>query len=336
MKKLALLVVTLVTVGFGLSLLSQRVSANGADFSVKAILPETQKSTDVSYFDFELFPGEEKTIEIEIGNSTSQDQTYLVEVNTATTNMNGVIEYTKGERDNTLPLSLSDSALVEPQVTVPAGSTMRVPIELKMPDRSFEGILLGGIRVAEVVDDKEETQQIANRFSYSIAIVLSQGNDMPDPDLTLTDVYVEQVNRRNVISANIQNKASTIVNELNVDAQIFRQGQDKPLFHRNGTGLRMAPNSNFNFGVETNNKPLRAGKYTMKVKAVSGEQEWEWKQDFEITADEANELNETAVELETDNTMKYLLIAGGVVALLLLIVIGLLIKNRQKKEMNSK
>lgn len=331
MKKLVLVVLSIIAVSVVTFFThTQRSLANGANFSIHAILPENQKTEGVSYFEFELQPDEEKRIEIEIVNGTSKEQTYSVEINTATTNMNGVIDYTKRDVDDTIPISIGDIASVEPEIKVPAGGTIKVPIYLKMPDTTFDGILLGGISVAEVEGEEESQQQVTNRFSYSIAIVLSQGEIEVPINLDLIDAFPEQLNRRTVISGAIQNSASTIVNELTVDARIYREHQDKPLFHRNATGLRMAPNSTFNFGVETENQALRPGNYRMSVLATSGEQEWEWSKDFEITATQAKKLNDSAVELEVDHTALYLWIAIGLIGTLLAVVILLLIRNRQK------
>lgn len=332
MIKLVTFVLAFLVVGIFGENQFQKVSATSADFSVKPILPENQRVSGISYFDFELMPKEAQIIEFDLTNNSDKEKLYNVEVNTARTNMNGVIDYTEGEMDATLPIVFSDIVTVTPELTVAAGATIRVPIQLKMPDVGFEGILLGGVRVSEVIGDNEQDEQISNRFSYSIAVVLSQGSNVPVLEMDLLDVHVEQLNRRNVISANLQNKASMIVNDLTVDARVFREGQEKPLFHREEKGLRMAPNSNFNFGVTTDNQPLRSGKYRMEVKAMVDDQEWEWSKDFNITEEKAKEMNSTAVELEADNTTLYLWIAGVLVGGSLLLILVLIVRNNKIKK----
>lgn len=334
MKKLVVLVTTIfIFIGWVGFFYSEDVLANSADFSVKAILPDTQKATSKSYFDFELLPNTNQQIEIEIENKSSEKKSYSIQVNTATTNINGVIDYTESDRkpDSTLKIGLGDIVTVADSVTVPAGENLRVPIELKMPNQQFEGILLGGITVVEAEEEQTE-QQISNRYSYSVAIVLSQGDKIPEVELDLTGVPISQINRRNVISATIQNSTAAIANDLSVDAKIYRKGQDSPLFHRKESGMRMAPNSNFDFWVETNNQPLKAGKYVMKVHAVLGDQEWVWSEEFEITKQEARDLNETAVALETDYTVVYLWVAVGFLTVLLVIILLLVLKNKRGGE----
>ncbi|CAD5900129.1 DUF916 and DUF3324 domain-containing protein [Carnobacterium maltaromaticum] len=334
MKKLVISIVMLLSiVGGFLTGYPQGVLANGANFSVNPILSDNQKTENISYFDFELLPKEKKTIEIEISNQqvTGKEMTYGIEVNTATTNINGVIDYTEKDRkqDESLQISFLDIVTVEPTVTVPRGETVRVPIQIEMPDETFEGILLGGITVTELDERSEsEARQITNKFSYSIGIVLSQGDVSPPIELNLLGVTKSQMNSRTIISGTIQNSVASIVSNLEVDARIYRKNQDKPLFHRVETGMRMAPNSNFDFGVGTNDQPLKAGQYVMNIVATVGEQTWEWSEGFEITAKEAKELNDAAVALEIDHTSVYLWIAVGLVFALLIVIVLLVLHYR--------
>lgn len=64
---------------------------------------------------------------------------------------------------------------------------------------------------------------------------------------------------------------------------------------------------------------------------ASGEEEWQFEKNFTITAKEARELNEQAVNLETNRTGLYLAIASGVVVLLLLVIAWLVYSKRKKK-----
>ncbi|MEG0733141.1 MAG: DUF3324 domain-containing protein [Vagococcus sp.] len=75
---------------------------------------------------------------------------------------------------------------------------------------------------------------------------------------------------RTIISGTIQNSVASIISNLEVDARIYRKNQEQPLFHRVETRMRMAPNSNFDFGVGTNDQPLKAGQYVMNIVATVG------------------------------------------------------------------
>lgn len=327
MKKVILFFLSLSLIAFFFRI--DESTANQAGFSVKAILPENQKPGSLSYFDFELLPNEEKLIEIEIENSTSEEKKYLIEINSASTNINGVIDYSRTEKDFTLPISMEDIALVDSEVVIAGGDSKKVPIKLKMPVKSFEGILLGGLRIREAGDKNNQKEQIGNSFSYTIALVIAQGDVTPPIELDMIGVSTSQVNKRNIINGNLQNISSTIVNNLTIKAQVYRAGETgKPIFKRTGESLRMAPNSNFNFGIETNNQPLKSGKYRMEVQAFVDEKKWEWSEEFEITSEQAKKLNETAVELESKNLFTHIIILSSILVLALFIIVYLILKNR--------
>lgn len=327
MKKVILFFLSLLLVVFFFRI--DESTANQAGFSVKAILPENQKPSSLSYFDFELLPNEEKIIEIEIENSTSEEKKYLIEINSASTNMNGVIDYSKTKKDYTLPISMEDIVLVDSEVVIAGRDSKKVSIKLQMPIKPFEGILLGGIKVKDEGEKNNQKEQIGNSFSYTIALVIAQGDVVPPIELDMIGISTGQVNKRNVINGNLQNVSSTLVNNLTVKAQIYRAGETEiPIFQRTDEALRMAPNSNFNFGVGTNNQALKKGKYRMEMQALVDGKKWEWSEEFEITNEQAKKLNESAVELESSNIFVYVIILASILTLALFIIVFLILKNR--------
>lgn len=337
MKNSLLLVVTILTISLSIVIQPFTVAANSADFSVKAILPENQRTANVSYFDLKLAPNEETTLQVEIENHSDVTKGYEILLNAATTNMNGVINYGEPseaeERDSSLKISFGEIAKADPIVTIEAGAKKIISIQVVMPYEVIEGVILGGITISETEEENSQTeQQITNRFSYSIGVLLSQNEERQVFDLNFKGVNIAQENRRNLISAHIQNTSARIINGLSVDTRIYRENQENPLFHREANELRMAPNSNFNFGVETNNQPLRAGRYTMVTKAQVQDETWEWSEEFEISAEQAKELNSTAVDLEKNLIQVYFFIAVGVIILLVVLLVSAILmwKKRSK------
>lgn len=335
-KNLFLLVVTTIVISLSLVITPFTVTANSADFSVKAILPENQRTANLSYFDLKLAPKEDTTLQVEIENHSDVTKSYEILLNAATTNMNGVINYGEPseaeERDSSLKISFDEIAKVESLITIEARAKKIISIQVVMPNEVIEGVILGGITVFEAEEENTQTeQQITNRFSYSIGVLLSQNEERPDFDLNFKGVNVVQENKRNMISAHIQNTSSRIINGLSLDTRIYRKNQENPLFHREASELRMAPNSNFNFGVETNNQPLRAGRYTMVTKAQVQDETWEWSEEFEISVEQARELNSTAVDLEKNQIKVYFYIALGVIILLVALLVSAIVVWKRSK-----
>lgn len=311
------------------------VQATAPGFNVQAILPESQVNKDVSYFDLQLEPNQQERLEIEISNNSDEPVEVEVSANSATTNMNGVIDYGMSNQpaDESLVIPFSDIATVEESnISLASQETKTIAILVQMPDTAFEGIVLGGITVSEKRNDDEQENQVMNLFSYSLAVVISQSTTDLDSLVNLKGVQVEQRNRRNVIVASIQNPIAKILNDVSVEAKVYKGNQSDPMYHAARSDMRMAPNSTLDFGISTNDQRLQPGKYKLVLVVSSEEESWEFEQEFEITGETARELNQTAVNLATDNTVLYLWIALGISLMIIAIFIVAKLVKKKKSE----
>lgn len=172
--------------------------------------------------------------------------------------------------------------------------------------------------------------QIKNRYAYVVGVQLSENDTVVEPDMKLHAIKPQQINYRNVVTANLQNPEATMIKPLMIDAKIYKSGDDQVLHQAKRDNLRMAPNSNFNYAIDWENQPLKAGKYRLKMVATSGDKTWKWDEEFTIKGDDAKKLNDTAVELEKDYTWWY--IAGGALVLILLVLLAFWLGKRSKKD----
>ena len=207
-----------------------------------------------------------------------------------------------------------------------------------MPKESFKGILAGGITLQEKESNGKKDAKngeglaIENRYAYVIGLVLRLSEDKIAPQMTLQNVKPDQVNARNVITANLQNPTARFINKLGVKAQITRKGNSEVLFKEDKEGMQMAPNSNFNFPVALNGKKLEAGTYVFKATATSKDDKWDFEKEFTIDSKTAKELNDKDVSIESSYTWLYLLVGCVLLILLLAIITLVLILRKKKKE----
>jgi len=322
MKKRIKFIGTLIVLFFFL-IFNTGVSASELNFGVSAVIPENQIDKNQTYFDLRMEPNEEQTLEVNLRNDTKEDVVIHVDVNTAMTNNNGVIDYsqTDFERDDSLEIDIEDLVEYDQEVTIEAESTKTFEIHLNMPDEEIDGILLGGIYFQEKENEDSSTDegQISNKFAYVIGLKLSMNDTEVHPELTLNAVQPTQVNYRNVVTANIQNTKPVIVSSLKVNASIFKENGQDPLYTSEKDDLRMAPHSNFDYAIPLDNQEFKPGKYRVEVQAKTDEGEWEWTEYFTIEKDEAKEYNEQAVDLKQDYTTWY--IVGGIIALIILLAV---------------
>lgn len=337
MRKLMIKIV-LVIMGIASITVPLKVEAsNGTSFSVHPVLPDNQIDKSKAYFDLSMEAKQKQIIEIEIKNNVDEDQIVTISSSAATSNQNGVIEYTpnKEEKDSSLIINFEDISDFQSEVTIPGNSSIRFPVEINMLDKTFDGVILGGLTFQEKENSsKTNDNQITNKFAYSIAVMISQNDTVVPPELNLQSIDVTQSNLRNVIKATIQNEKATVLNHLELEASIYQEKQKTPIYHNQVTDYRMAPNSTLPFIISTNDKPLKAGKYILKMTARSEDKTWIWEENFEIESDVAKKLNSTAVSLETDNTMLIILL-GTVLILIILILIIILIRTKKRKTTNK-
>lgn len=307
-------------------------------FYVTPEFPDIQVEGSSRYFDLNSEPGSTEELTLKLQNANDQAKTIEITAHTAFTNVQGVVEYGKDaeKADPTLPYSLAD--LIEPPapIELAGNETKTVKVALNMPKEAFLGLLAGGLRIAEVKEETKETEAsgegvaIKNEFAYVVGVVVSNDRSAVKPDLDLLDVFADQLNYRNVISANLQNFTPTFVNHLEVEATVQKEGESDVLYRAKQEQMQMAPNSNFNFPISLEGDRFRSGEYLLKMTARSGEEEWQWERKFTIDADEARALNREDVTLQKGINW-WLVVAISLVILLLVIIVWLLIQRRKEK-----
>ncbi|MGG5308249.1 hypothetical protein IGK38_003000 [Enterococcus pernyi] len=321
-----------------------RVSAEEGmlNFYVTPELSENQKSGNDRYFHLTLAPDATEKLTLKLQNANAEAKKIKITPHTAYTNVMGVVEYGQDaeKADPTLKYSL-DELIEQPEIIELGGNeTKTVTLDLNMPKEAFEGFLAGGLRVSEVKEEAteetsdEEGVAIQNEFAYIIGVVVSNKQDAVQPDLELLDVFADQLNYRNVISANLQNFTPTFVNRLAVEATVQKVGEEEILYQASQEQMQMAPNSNFNFPISLEGDRFRSGEYLLKLKATSGEDEWEWERKFTIEADEARALNQQDVTIDTSTN--WWMIGSIILFVSLLGIVLYLFIHKRKKEQTNK
>jgi len=320
--------------------LSVQAEETALNTHVTPLFPESQVDESKGYYELLLAPGQKETLQLKVGNSNSEPIKVQVTPHTAYTNTLGNVEYGKDakEADPTLVHSLDELMTPSEVITLAGKETKVIDIPLQMPTDAFEGYLAGGLRIAEIKDEEEsETPEgegvaIKNEFAHVVGVVVSNTRDSVQPELELLDVFADQLNYRNVISATLQNFIPTFVNQLAVEATVKRAGESDVLYETSKEMMQMAPNSNFNFPISLEGDRFRSGNYVLELTAVSGDNEWSWTREFTIDADDARKLNREDVMI--DNSPNWWMI-GAIILLTLLVMILLYLalkKRRQEKD----
>lgn len=319
------------------SLINTKGYAAELKFAVTAVIPDNQIDKSQTYFDLKMKPGQKQTIQVELENATAKDIVVETYANTATTNDNGITDYsvTDPQLDKTLKIPFSEITTVEKETKVPANSTVSLDVTIEMPEETYDGVILGGLYFKEKETNKKveksDDVQIENKFAYTIGVLLRETDKIIKPDMELNKIQPGQINGRNVVVANLQNTQPAMLKNLSVDAEVYKEKGKAILHSAKGENLRMAPNSNFNYSIDLENSAFKPGTYRLEMKATDGDQIWKWSKKFIIEGKEAKELNSTALEAKTNYTLYYL-ISGFILLLLLLVLVYRLGKRSRMQE----
>ncbi|KPN12694.1 cell wall anchor protein [Bacillus australimaris] len=319
----------------------KQVKASELNFSVTTVIPRNQIDQSKSYFDLKVKPSQKQTLQILLRNDTNRQIVIEPQVHTATTNVNGVVEYGKTEekKDSTLKYKMENLIKTNKDVTIPAKGKKILSLHLTAPEKRFDGWLAGGITLQEKEKEpkenkKEASLSIENKYSYVVAILLSGNSTKIIPKLQLNKIEPSQLNARNVIQAEIQNVKPMYVNKMSVKAKIMEKGSREVLYQADKKDMQMAPNSHFRFPVPLNGQKLQAGTYTLDMTAQSMNKTWHWTKDFTIDAEIAKELNQKDVTIETDYTWMYVVLGIGLIMIALGILL-LFIRKKRKRNIHS-
>ena len=319
-------------------------------FVVEQHFPSNQRS-DSGYLDLRLTPGQEQELTLTVTNPTDKEIAVVVEAFTVSTARSGSIDYSNARtNDETLKHSISDLITIsEPRVVIPAGMAKDVTMHLAAPNETFEGILLGSLRVSREPTEQEleESGAIVNRFAQAMAIVLSM-DDAPVPaDFVLGDITSEVTNSRASIVVDVRNPQPKLIKSVAAQARIVELESNKEIFSYAIDDVDFAPNSIFPLTfVDRAGYGVSAGSYKAYITLESAGQIWELEKEFEIAPAQATSVNSAALNQTQQSApvsvgtveidfVTAAIISGGAVLLaaMLLAVMAAAKRKRQSNEM---
>lgn len=310
-------------------------------FAVNANLPENQKNAGVSYFDLRMEPGQQQELTIEVYNENSDEIKVKVEAVSASTNANGNIDYkTSGIKDETLKTPFSEiSEIKAPVLTIPGKQSRTAAVNVKMPEKEYDGVILGGIILTQVKEDTEtqqtneqQSQQgvyINNEYSYVLGVKLSETEKEISPEFQGIEAKPELMNYRVNIVHYIRNSEAAIAKETEISIDIYSQ-KEQQVIKSDQKVIDMAPNSVMPYAVSWGGE-IAPGKYVSNVTMKQGEYEQKFELPFEVSAQTAQQINNESVEVK-QMIPWWVVLMIALIIILLVIIIVLLAAAKQKKK----
>ncbi|MGX7137606.1 hypothetical protein RV15_GL000107 [Enterococcus silesiacus] len=317
-------------------------TASPTGFTYRVLQPENQQNKKVGYFDLKMSPSQKQTVQIELGNESTEEIEVDIAINGAKTNGNGVIEYgpTGIENDTSLKYAFEDLVKGPKSVKIPGNGTAMLDLEITMPKVSFDGVVSGGIQLKNAQDEKmrAEKKGVINEYAFLVGMLLTETETAVMPELNLNKVSAGLSNYRNSIFVNFSNIKAAYLENLTLDVQVMKKGSDNVLYEAKKASMRVAPNSRVDFPVSMNGEKMEPGKYIAHIVATAGDKKWEWDEEFTVTDEEADKYNKQDVSLIQENGIDWKIIVAivaGVFVLVLVIFFVVRAVNNQKKTKNK-
>lgn len=310
----------------------EKSTENIVGFNYKVEYPENQLGTDKGFFDLLSEPGKEQTAIIVLSNPGLDKITVDVSLNGTKTNPNGVVEYgiTDIENDESLQFPFEEIVSAPESVELAGGEVKNLEIKVKMPETTFDGIILGGIQLKKAGQEAESEEAqgatVRNEYAYIVAMVLKNSEQVMKPKIKVNRAGGAQRNYRNAVSINLSNTSSSLItNKMGIEVQVMKKGSQEVLYERKQTGMSISPNSQMDYYVSMNGERMVVGNYTAKVLATIKDQKWEKTLDFKITKEEADKYNKRDVGLVQDRGINWMLVVMIVGSILAIVIITFII-----------
>ncbi|MFQ7233331.1 MAG: DUF916 and DUF3324 domain-containing protein [Enterococcus hulanensis] len=299
LKKLSYLL--LIMMAFSMNISVSHAKDLAAGFTVEGVPNEKQIDKDVGYFYLKENPGDTDEIKVKLVNDSDKPKTLLINIVDANTNVNGAVDYTGGlEKHSSLKLPLTSIVKTsKKEVVVPKNSEIETSLNVTMPTTSFDGVTVGGVVISE--KNKETTDKnmsIGNTYSYTIAIVLSNDENTPiknNISLELDSVGAVLFDGKKMVEVDILNKNPYIFDNATITGAIYAKGSTEKIIANKKENVVIAPYSSFPFQFDWKKDNLKPGIYRFVGKATSGDKEWLFEDEFEITGKQAKKFNNESV-----------------------------------------
>jgi hypothetical protein len=354
MKKIYYLLSTIALMVVVLIIQTPAVFANEFSFSVNPIPSAKQVDKTVTYFDLNLKPKEQETVQVELGNATDKEVVVDISINSAKTNGSGVVEYRPNKLKNTsnLPIDITKIVDFPKQVTIPAKSSQTVSFKISMPDVAFNGLLASGIQFREHGQEaknqgNKNAVAINNTFSYVLAMLIRENDQTVSPKIVSDKAFMDTQQGRSNVILQLENEAAGYLNKMAIDAHVYYENEKNPVVGLDKKDMQFAPNSIMNYRIGVGSYNVKPGKYTVKGtlygdKSTLGTYEYNGEkykyklainESFEVSGQKAKELNKknVLIKKEGPNIWMYLVIG---LAILLVLAAGFIIYilKKEKKE----
>ncbi|MGN8981115.1 WxL protein peptidoglycan domain-containing protein [Enterococcus villorum] len=332
MRKFIILLSALIIGLTGNNVLADTATTNLPEtYSVSPIISAHQTEGVDSFFDIRWTPSETEKFGVLITNNSNHAQTYVIQVNKARTNKNGMIDYSdQTPEKQTTMYQLTKMIQLPKEVTVAGRHSQTIEGSLTFPESSFNGLLMAGLHISEKKSEKKEAT-IANTIAYNLPFVVRGNIDTrPKAHITLEKYSIEPFSStQSSLDILLSNGKATLLKESEFVAEI-KDSHNKTIV-KQSSKLDITPETSFIYPIKLPEK-LNAGDYQLVLKVKHKKDKWVFKKAIHLSSQKSKEIRQRALGKDNIRVFYGLLILSAVCIHLLL---WLFLKKRKKKHRNK-
>ncbi|GGD00605.1 DUF3324 domain-containing protein [Enterococcus wangshanyuanii] len=307
-------------------------------YVVSAVLPNTQLDKEKTYFYVQTVPGEEQDLEIKVKSTRKEPVKLKVFVKDAVTGMNGEIGYKEPtdksmNYDKTLEDPVSSMIEIkEKELTVENFEEKTIHLKMTPPNEHYSGVKLGAIGIG-LAEEEKGSKGVSTGFAYEIGVIFSEtGEEFNNSaSLNLIDVKAALHNGKKMVLANLQNPEPKVLENLNISATM-KDKDGKVVKESKVQGYSMAPNTNFDYGMDWGIAEMPSGVYILELEVKNDFNNWSFKKEFTITNKQASEMNKASLfRVITPTIIKVLASILGALTVIILFIIVIRRKKWEKE-----
>lgn len=262
-------------------------SKNAATYSVAPVLSEHQTKNITSFYDIRWTPNGQEKIGISITNHKSTAQTYVLQVNKAVTNDNGMVDYS-------IPNLIPDSEPLKfnfpHEVTIEPNTTSTVYSNFSFPNQDYNGIKIFGVYVSEKSEDKA-SKGVSNVVSYALPLVIRGNIDQrPEAKVTFKAASLLKQNLNYQIKVPVSNEKEVYLKNSKVKVEVLNSNHQ--VLDQLNEKIDVTPTTSFNLLLPLTQK-YASGNYTVKVSMTHDKQTWHHESQIKITKEQSTKIKET-------------------------------------------
>ncbi|WP_067922494.1 WxL protein peptidoglycan domain-containing protein [Alicyclobacillus shizuokensis] len=246
-------------------------------FAVTPVLNGQQVHGVTGYFDVHVRPGQTLRLQMQVHNLTRQPVTVKAASANGLTMANGGVEYVPqtqlaGSRLLDHSFALASRISLPASIRLPASGSVRVPIEVKVPNVDA-GTYLGGVVFSASGASTESTARVAgnqtaiiiqNRFNMAVAIALNLPHTV-SPRFAFGRADVAPVSTGEQLRIGMSNQAAAVLKGLTGRYALVNENGDTVQAGSFGP-FTMAPKTAITYPVPLQAMPP-AGRYTLRLTA---------------------------------------------------------------------